>query len=424
MEIAHLSTYFNGGAAIAARRLHSTLFKLHINSKFYYSQASPAFTQETNPPNLTYSRLYKNTSNLAKIYRAIRRRIYPFRAIRALNAQRPGYERFRSPIIYNKSDVSMLKSMPDILQLHWIYEFLDHPSFFSSVTDSLPIVWTLHDMTPFTAGCNYNWDCQHFKTACHDCPQLNNSSYDFARECFKIKFNAIRNKNIHVVANSKWIENEARQSPIFSNVRSLQTIHYGLDTHKFQPEEKTAARKKLSVETNKTIISFGALSLSIKRKGFEDLIRSIQELKNKEDVLLLSFGDGKIKQKIPGVEIIHVGYKSSPEELSTIYSASNIFVIPSLQEAFGQTSLEAMACGTPVVGFDTGGIPDMITPGKTGLLAKTGSSENLTKSIQWLVEHPVERAAMGKNARELVEKEFTLEKQAKSYISLYESIMN
>ena len=128
--------------------------------------------------------------------------------------------------------------------------------------------------------------------------------------------------------------------------------------------------------------------------------------------------------EISGVEIKNAGYQNSPEGLSTIYSAADVFVIPSLQEAFGQTSLEAMACGTPVVGFNTGGIPDMIISKKTGLLAKQGDSDDLAEKIQWMINYPAERSAMGKNAREMVEKEFTLEKQAKSYISLYESILN
>jgi glycosyltransferase involved in cell wall biosynthesis len=425
MKVDHLSTYLNGGAAIAARRLHDSLINLKIDSNFFYSQAITVFCQETVPPDRTYIPLYKNTSHIAKFYRAIRRRLYPIGAIRAMNTRRPGYERFRSPILYNKSSISMLSHMPNILQLHWIYEFLDHPSFFASVPDTLPIVWTLHDMTPFTGGCNYNWNCQHFKTVCHDCPQLNiNSSNDFARKCFEVKRYAIKNKNIHVVANSTLIESEARQSPIFSNVKSFQTIHYGLDIGIFKPKEKTAARKELNIESNKTILSFGAVSLSNKRKGMKEFISAIRKLENKEHILVLTFGGGEKIQKIPGVEIINAGYQNSPEALSTIYSASDVFVIPSLQEAFGQTSLEAMACGTPVVGFNTGGISDMIIPGETGLMAKTGDSEDLAKKIQWMVSHPIERSAMGKKARKLVEEEFTLEKQAESYLSLYKNILD
>jgi glycosyltransferase involved in cell wall biosynthesis len=425
MKIAHLSTYLNGGAAIAARRLHDSLINLKIDSNFFYSQDSPAFCQETVPPDRTYIPLYKNTSHIAKFYRAICRRLYPIGAIRAMNTRRIGYERFRSPVLYNKSSISMLGHMPSILQLHWIYEFLDHPSFFASVPDAFPIVWTLHDMTPFTGGCNYSWDCQHFKTVCHDCPQLNiNSSNDFARKCFEVKFNSIKNKNIHVVANSKWIERESRQSPIFSNVKSFQTIHYGLDIDIFKPKEKTAARKELNIESHKIVISIGAVSLSNKRKGMKEFINAIRKLNDKEHVLLLSFGGGEIKQEIPRVEIMHAGYKSSPDSLSTIYSASDIFVIPSLQEAFGQTSLEAMACRIPVVGFNVGGIPDMIISGETGLLSIPGDSNDLAKNIQWMLNHPAERSAMGKKARKLVEKEFTLEKQAKSYLSLYKNILD
>jgi len=341
-----------------------------------------------------------------------------------MSKQQAGYERFRFPNLYCKSSISMLEIMPDILHLHWIYEFLDHPSFFNSIPDDLPIVWTLHDMTPFTGGCNYNWGCQYFKIGCHDCPQLAKSSHDFARKSFEIKFNSIKNKNIHAVANSRWIESEARKSQMFSNVKTFQTIHYGLDTDVFCPKTKDVARKELNIHSDKTIISVGAVGLNSKRKGMLELIRAIQKIDDKRHILLLAFGNGEIAKEIPGVEVVCTGYQISPEKLSTIYSASDFFVIPSLQEAFGQTSLEAMACGIPVVGFDTGGIPDMVIPGETGLLAREGDLDDLATKIQWMLKHSAERLSMGARARKLVENGFTLEKQAESYLSLYRDIYN
>jgi glycosyltransferase involved in cell wall biosynthesis len=113
----------------------------------------------------------------------------------------------------------------------------------------------------------------------------------------------------------------------------------------------------------------------------------------------------------------------SPELLSLAYSACDIFVMPSLYEAFGQTSLEAMSCGTPVVGFDTGGIPDMVSPGKTGLLAKRGDIEDLSEKIQWMIDHPEARKSMGIAARQLVKREFTLQRQAEKYSSVYNDLM-
>jgi glycosyltransferase involved in cell wall biosynthesis len=117
------------------------------------------------------------------------------------------------------------------------------------------------------------------------------------------------------------------------------------------------------------------------------------------------------------------GFLSSAAAQSTVYCAADVFVIPSLAEAFGQTSLEAMACGTPVIGFDTGGIPDTVRPRQTGLLVPVGEDAALADAIRWMMTHGAEREAMGRNARAMAQTEFTLERQALGYLQLYRSIL-
>lgn len=118
-----------------------------------------------------------------------------------------------------------------------------------------------------------------------------------------------------------------------------------------------------------------------------------------------------------------MGRIDSPELLSLIYSAADIFVIPSLQEAFGQTALEALACGTPVVGFRVGGIPDMVRSGVTGVLAEPANVTDMAEKIRWMAKHPEERIRMGSNARNMVEREFSLSTQAGKYVELYKSLL-
>jgi glycosyltransferase involved in cell wall biosynthesis len=140
-----------------------------------------------------------------------------------------------------------------------------------------------------------------------------------------------------------------------------------------------------------------------------------------EDVTLLSIG-GKRPDINTSHPHFHLGTINSNLLLSIFYSLADIFVIPSRQEAFGQTALESMACGTPVVGFDTGGIPDMIQPGKTGWLAEVGDTQSLQEAIEQALQSSEDRERMGEECRKVVLEEYTLEHQAQDYLELYENI--
>jgi len=141
-----------------------------------------------------------------------------------------------------------------------------------------------------------------------------------------------------------------------------------------------------------------------------------------DDVTLISIG--RNAPTVPeGLSHVHVGYVDEDQRLSVLYSMADVFIIPSLQEAFGQTAIEAMACGTPIVGFNTGGIPDMVRPGETGWLAKTGNVRSLRQAIESALENDGERRRMGQRCREVVEEEYTLKRQAQQYKALYESIL-
>lgn len=423
MRVAHLSTYLSGGAAIAARRLHEALIDEGVESNFIYGQANTAFRKETEPPSDTYHPVNRNRSGLGKAWRAIGRRLYPRDAVLARLYQPLGVERFRFPEDRNTTDFSVVDASTQVLNLHWISEFLDYSTFFRSVPDEFPVVWTMHDMTAFTAGCNYACDCQRFKTGCHDCPQLGGwSPTDLAKRAYEVKLKAIAQKNIHFVANSTWIEAQARCSPLLVNAKSFRTIHYGVDTSVFAPKDRSAARRELGVKEDAKIIAFGAVSLSNKRKGATELAAALGRLGSSEELLLLSFGEGRIDPTSHGLATKHLGFRSSGNALATIYAAADVFVAPSLHEAFGQTVLESLACGTPVVAFETGGIPDMITEGETGLLARTADVDELARKLRWILEHPVQRREMGVNARKMVEREYGLERQARSYMDLYEEI--
>jgi glycosyltransferase involved in cell wall biosynthesis len=312
----------------------------------------------------------------------------------------------------------------DILHFHWVAEFVDIPYFLERV--NIPIVWTLHDMNPFTGGCHYNFGCRGFERSCGCCPKLNSDrENDPSFRSWSRKNNAyrkkIRRKQLHVVAPSEWLAHEVGKSTLLGDA-GIHFIPHGLDTTLFRPRNAEHERNRISIPESQKVALFVAHSSTDSRKGFGILSKALAKL-HFEDVTLVSIG--KNAPTVPeALSHVHAGYVDDDQRLSVLYSMADVFIIPSLQEAFGQTALEAMACATPVIGFDTGGIPDMVRPGDTGWLAKTGSIRELRQAIEAALDNDDKRRRMGRRCRDVVKKEYTIKRQAKRYKSLYESIIS
>jgi glycosyltransferase involved in cell wall biosynthesis len=302
---------------------------------------------------------------------------------------------------------------------------IDIPSFFGSLPDDLPVVWTLHDMNPFTGGCHFSSGCQAFQSACGNCPQIARPHQaDLSQQIIRLKQTAVRNKNLHVVAPSQWLTEQARKSSVFSTARSFQTIPYGLDTSSLTPHCRTEARQNFQLPANSFVLGFGADSLSNRRKGFAELFNALQQVRAEQPIIAVVFGAGELPAlDLPSVKVVPVGFVRSPEQLARLYSAMNVFVLPSLEDNLPQTGLEAMACGTPVIAFDAGGIPDFVLPNRTGLLAKTGDAADLARQIQSAIDHPETLERWGRQGRQLMLERFNCRSEAKAYAELYYRVL-
>lgn len=412
LKVSHFNTLLTGGAAIAARRLHDSLCNRRVDSIFYYYRGTSSHNTYLKAP------FNSKTGLITKL----KRKYVSLQHRQCLKGRPDWLERFSFPQTFLDSNICGLAHQPTIMHLHWIANFIDYPSFFNSIPDDIPIVWTLHDMNAFTGGCHYAWTCENFKKACGNCFQIGKMSVnDISHNILALKKRLYRGKNLHIVADSYWLEREARASSAFCSAKSFQTIHYGLDTTQFLPKNKKLCREVLRIDPDSNVLVFGASSINNSRKGLRTLLASLKHIHARK-LVLLTFGRGRIDDAPDGVSIKSLGNINSSDQLAIVYSAADIFLIPSLYEAFGQTALEAMACGTPVVGFETGGIPDIVSPGETGLLAKCADSYDLARNIQYLLDHPDLMNVMGKKARLLVESKFTLEIQARQYLDLYDKL--
>lgn len=413
MRVLHFSTVAIGGAGLAARLLHESLLDSGVESEFYsgFPAGSPqrGYRRPVRPLNL-------HTKVTSWVY-ACRREYY-------VRGRNQGWEPFRLASLGTNSNYELSTDTSTVLHMHWIADFLDYPTFFRTLPPGIPVVWTLHDMNPFTGGCHYSWDCPGFEFGCGNCPQLNShrGKRDLSYQEFQVKAKALAGLRLHVVANSQWTKMMAQKSPVFADAATFDKIFCGVDVNCFTPRPRAACRQALGLPAQVPILCMGADNLDNRRKGFDLALRAVSELADLKPLVLCFGGAHEQTWSVP-VEIRHLGYIHSPELLSLVYSAADVFIMPSRHEALGLTALEAMACGVPAVGFRVGGVPESIRPGQTGRLAEPDNAVDLSRQVRALLIDEEERAKLGSGARAMVCTEFSSECQLQSYLKLYQSVL-
>jgi glycosyltransferase involved in cell wall biosynthesis len=383
------------------------------------------FVFEKSSQDETVMRFHPSMDVTSRLKRRLRRKSIA-KHWSAYAATRPsGYELFsqdRTPI----GEALVRQLVPcDIVHLHWVATFLDYESFFAVVPMERPVVWTLHDMNPVTGGCHYDMECGRHRSGCEGCPQLGSrQSYDLSAQVWQRKRSIFANvppSRLCMVTPSRWLTQVVKDSPIFSRFR-VETIPYGLDLDAFAPRDRLAAREVLGIPHDANVVLFVAEMVDNKRKGFAILMDALTVCSREDRRLwLLSVGH-RAPLGSGSMQATHIGYVNNERFLSLVYSAADIFVIPSLQDNLPNTVLEAMACGIPVVGFDVGGISDMVREGHTGCLVGVGDLAGLQRAIDGLMQDQVLRAAMSKACRQVAVDEYGLERQAQAYSDLYKTL--
>jgi len=213
---------------------------------------------------------------------------------------------------------------------------------------------------------------------------------------------------------------QVKQSPLLCNF-PVTMIPNGVDLEEFAPRDRRVARDILRIPDGARVVLFIADNATNRRKGFSLLTEALNGLDHQSDLFLLSVGSGKLlpSDRIPYLHLGPIDYRW----LSLVYSAADLFVIPSLQDNLPNTVLEAMACGTPVVGFAVGGIPDMVRPGITGLLVPPCDVVGLLAAILDLVHDERKRKEMSSSCRRIAVEEYSLELQARRYSEIYKSLL-
>jgi glycosyltransferase involved in cell wall biosynthesis len=382
MRVVHISTSDKGGAGTAAARLNSAMLRAGIESKILVLRSYRGGSMEM--PRLdsrifSQIRNFVNTALLGKVKKKFG--FFTFALFGSSIAEHP----------------AIIEA--DLIYIHWVHAgFLSLSQLSKIIKSGKPIIFFMHDMWFITGGCHHSFDCVKYRTQCVECPILEKKKLiDFAKLQFKIK-DRIYKSNISFVAPSRWLT-ECAQKSFLSGDNKVEWIPNSLDTDFFCKVSRTSARRFLNLPENKRIICFGSDSgVENPYKGWKYLEEALLLLKE-EDFELLIFGsdyDPIIARKFP-FKINFTGKLSDEYSLKLIFNAIDLFVSPSLADNAPQTIIESMICGAPVVGFNIGGIPDMIEHKKSGYLAKYMDSVDLAKGIEYIL-HTTDYDNISENA--------------------------
>jgi glycosyltransferase involved in cell wall biosynthesis len=354
-----------------------------------------------------------------KLRRAVKQR---YLAVQANGIVRvPGGSLFSDDRSPQNADVIEQIPASDILNLHWMAGFIDYQEFFRRLPANLLVVWTLHDMYPFTGGCHFDGGCGKFMQKCGACPQLSSSAEDDlssrSLERKRRAFSASSGARIHLVTPSKWMQEQVKKSSLMSRWPCI-TIPNGLDIDVFKPRDQAAARELLGIPRESLVVLFLADWAGERRKGFSLLVEALKNFREDSRVHFLTVG-----REMPSIDlgprVTSIASVTDDEKLSSIYSAADVFVLPSLQDNLPNTVLEALACGVPIVAFDSGGVPEIVKTGESGRLVPVGDVNGLAAAIAALLENKEERLKVSELARRSAVQNYGLEVQAKRYAALY-----
>ncbi|MDF5711735.1 MAG: glycosyltransferase family 4 protein [Nostoc sp. S4] len=402
----------NGGASRAAYRLHQGLIGIGINSQMLVQIQESNDSTVISPQN----KIGKELNKLRPRFSRLPLKLYPNRKT----------SEYSSSWLPDRIAAKVKKLAPDVINLHFICESYLQIQTIASLKK--PLIWTLHDMWAFTGGCHYNQNCDRYINSCGTCPQLGSDrNLDLSRWQWQSKAKYWKNLDFTIITPSKWLAKEAQASSLFKSTR-IEVIPYGLDINKYKPINRQTAREQLNLPQDKHLVLFGAVNgTSNHRKGFHLLLPALQSLSKSgwsDRLELVIFGCSQpLNPPEFGFKSGYLGKFNDDASLALLYAAVDVFIAPSIQDNLPNTVMEALACGTPCVAFNIGGMPDMIEHQRNGYLAQPFEIEDLAQGIAWVLEDKQRRQKLCDRAREKVEQEFTLELQAHRYASVYTSVL-
>jgi glycosyltransferase involved in cell wall biosynthesis len=403
MNVLHINqSDISGGAAIAAHRLHQGLLNQGINSR------------------LLVGKVQTQSDLIAAIPRRPRLEHQLSRFTRAAGLN---YLHILGAFDIPKHN---FYQDADILNFHNLHSGHFNYLAIPALTKHKPAVITLHDMWSFTGHCAYSYDCDRWKTGCGQCPYPDRYPAirrDNTHLEWRLKKWIYQHTNVTIVTLSTWLTDQAKQSIL--NQFPIHKIANGIDTDIYQPLDTKHCRAKLGIPDNKKVLMFAAHRLTNYTKGGDLLLKALQSLPQslKSEIILLTIGTGEAHFEAFGIQSLNLGYVSDDQLKAISYSAADLFVFPTRADNLPLVLQESMACGTPMVSFKIGGVPDLVRPGIRGYLAEPEDFKDFSSGIVQLLEDNDQLQQMGQRCRQVALREYSLHLQITKYIDLYNQIL-
>lgn len=418
MKVVHLNTYEgNGGAGRACLRLSDAL-----NSNGADSSVMVYYQFKESDKAISFSR--SPYQKAKAVFNILSERYLAKAFTKALKTP------FSLQWFGRRINKHPLLKEADLIHIHWINHGFLRPKDLAELEElDKPIVWTFHDSNAFTGGCHVRYACENFHKQCGSCPLLKISGpKDLSHQNWLSKKKGYANLGFHIVAPSNWMAASVKFSGLMG-AREVTVIPNTIETAVFKPYVKSEAKKSLKIAAHKFVLMSGFMpSKNDKHKGTSYLIEALNDLAerpgiDRENIELLIFGN-KANTEMPEFpfKTTFLGTISNDEHLAKCYSAADAFITPSLEDNLPNTVMESLSCGTPVVAFKTGGIPDMVNHLVNGYLADYESPEDLATGMEWLY-HEENAADIQKEARLSILTHFSEEVIAAKHIALYESLI-
>ena len=314
----------------------------------------------------------------------------------------------------------------DVVHLHWINQgMLSLRCIKKILLSGKPVVWTMHDAWPSTGICHLSLGCNRYKTGCRECKYLpgGGSADDLAARTWRKKQLALAAGNVHFVACSRWLAAEARASALLRG-RKVESVPNPIDTRRFCPQNREEARLANRLPEGKRVILFASQRATNPNKGMDYLIETCRLMAERHpdmvDTTCVAVMGGhaeELQGRLP-FEMIPVGYVSDERRIVSLYNAADVFVLPSLSENLPNTIMEAMACGVPCVGFNVGGIPEMIDHRRNGYVARYRDADDLAEGLSWVLCE-ADRDTLRRDAMAKVVSCYSQQSVAMRYIEIY-----
>lgn len=313
----------------------------------------------------------------------------------------------------------------DVVHYHLLFNYFMSLYSFKKLTLLKPSVWTFHDPWALTGHCVHPVECKGWLTGCKDCPHLDRYAplrEDHAASIWNIKKDIYNSIDIDIVVASKWMYDMVKTSPLTKHFERVHLIPFGIDIDLFKKREnKIKIQNKLGIKKGNSVIMFRQDDQEWKGLPYiEDMLES---LKSDNSITILTVGRTGLLDKFKKrYQIIEYDWVNDNDLMIDLYSASDLFLMPSVAESFGLMAVEAMSCSLPIIVFEGTALPSITFSPKCGISLKKGDSRGFCKIVERLIKSPKEREDRGLLGRKLVEDNYNVKDYNHKMIKLYEGI--